>query len=112
MAYSESERRGLKQKRMFDDEKPEKKLRVQLTITNDAASEMKLVARWNMRVPETSPIYAAFGTEQAVVSGNENLNTWTFSKGGYLMDCDVFVQARRVDQFVMATIQPIRGQFK
>jgi len=110
MGYSEGERRGLKQKPMFDDEKPEKKLRVQLAIPNDAASEMKLTARWNMRVPESSPIFTAFNSEQEEVSGEENLNTWTFSKGGYLMDCDVFVQARRVDQGVMATVQPIPNQ--
>lgn len=106
MAYSESERRGLKQRRMFDEDKPEKKLRVQLTVQNDAASQMKLTARWNMRVPESSAIFAAFHGELPDATDEENLKAWTFSKGGYLMDCDVFVQARRVDQFVMATIQP------
>lgn len=107
MAYTESERRGLNQRRMFDEEKPEKKLRVQLTVQNDAASQMKLTARWNMRVPESSAIFVAFQKELPDATGEENLKAWTFSKGGYLMDCDVFVQARRVDQFVMATIQPI-----
>ena len=107
LAYSESERRGLKQLRMFDDDKPEKKLRVQLSIPNDAASDMKLKTHWNMRVPESSQIYSAFSNIEEEKSGVENLNTWTFSKGGYLLDCEVFVQARRVDQFVMATIQPI-----
>lgn len=105
MAYSESERRGLKQSRMFDEDKPEKKLRVQRTVPNDAASEMKLTARWNMRVPDSSVIYNAFHEQLGDNSGKENLNTWIFSKGGYLMDCDVFIQARRVDQFVMGTIQ-------
>lgn len=107
MAYSESQRRGLNQMRMFDEEIPEQKLRVQLAIPNDAATDMNLTARWNMRVPETSPIFAAFTTDQEEVTGVENLNTWTFSKGGHLMSCEVFVQARRVDQFVMATIQPL-----
>lgn len=108
MAYTESERRGLNQRRMFDVDKPEKKLRVQLAIPNDAASEMNLTARKNMRVPESSPIFTAFMADQEEASGVENLNTWTFSKGGYLMNCEVFVQARRIDEFVMATLQPTR----
>lgn len=107
MAYSEEERRSLKQQRMFDDDKPEKKLRVQLTVQNDAASRMKLAARWNMRVPESSIVYAAFHQQLGDSSSYENLNSWTFSKGGALMDCDVFVEARRVDQFVMSMIQPL-----
>lgn len=106
MAYSESERRELNQLRMFDDDKPEMQLRVQLSVPNAAASLMKLTARWNMRVPESSVIYSAFSGELPESTGEENLKTWTFSKGGYLMDRNVFVQARRIDQIVMATIQP------
>jgi len=107
LAFSEGERRGLKQKRMFEVDAPEKKLRVQLTVQNDVASEMKLTARWNMRVPDSSIVFAAFQQQLEDCSGNENLNSWTFSKGGSLMDCNVFIQARRVDQIVMATIQPL-----
>ena len=105
MEYTASERRSLKQLRMFDD-KPEKKLRVQLAVPNGPASEMDLTARNNMRVPETSIIHRAFLDELTDATGEENLNTWTFSKGGSLIDCDVFIQARRIDQAVMATIQP------
>ena len=106
MEYTASERRGLKQMRMFDDDKPEKKLRVQLAVPNGPASEMDLTARNNMRVPESSVIYRAFVEELTDASGEENLNSWTFSKGGSLIDCEVFIQARRIDQAVMATIQP------
>lgn len=106
MAYSESERRGLNQLRMFSDDTPEMKLRVQTTVANDAARTMKLTARWNMRVPESSTVYAAFSQDLADAAGEENLNTWTFSHGGSLMDCDVFVQARKLEQMVIATIQP------
>ena len=60
---------------------------------------MKLTARWNMRVPESSFIYSAFHGELMEASGEENLKTWTFSTGGYLMNCDVFVEARRLDQW-------------
>lgn len=109
MEYTASERRALKQLRMFDD-KPEKKLRVQLAVPNDPASEMDLTARNNMRVPEASIIHRAFQDELTDATGEENLNTWTFSKGGSLIDCDVFIQARRVDQAVMATIQPRQAQ--
>jgi len=108
MEYTASERRGLNQMRMFD--KPEKKLRVQLAVPNIPASEMALTARNNMRVPEASIIYRAFQEELTDATGEENLNTWTFSKGGSLIDCDAFIQARRVDQAVMATIQPRIGE--
>ncbi|EMI55227.1 hypothetical protein [Rhodopirellula sallentina] len=110
MEYSVSERRGLNQMRMFDDDKPEKKLRIQRAVPNDAASEINLTVRWNMRVPESSIIYTAFHEEITDATGEENLNTWTFSKGGSLIDCDVVIQTRRVDQLVMATIQPRVGQ--
>tara|TARA_R110002072_G_scaffold302996_1_gene490924 strand:+ start:38408 stop:39406 length:999 start_codon:yes stop_codon:yes gene_type:complete len=106
MEYTANERRGLNQMRMFDDDKPEKKLRVQLAVPNGPASEMDLTARNNMRVPESSVIYRAFVEELPDASGEENLNSWTFSKGGSLIDCEVFIQARRIDQAVMATIQP------
>lgn len=106
MAHSAGERRGLNQLRMFDDKLPEMKLRVQITVPNDAARAMNLTARRNMRVPESSVIYAAFRDELQDATGEENLNTWTFSNGGSLMDCEVFVQACRADQIVMATIQP------
>jgi hypothetical protein len=110
MAHSESERRSLKQMRMFDDV-PEQKLRVRLSVPNQAASSMGLKTRWNMRVPETSILFSTFhGKDESETSGQENLCTWTFSSGDSLMNCDVFIQARRLGDFVMATIQPIRTQ--
>jgi len=106
MEHSESERRSLKQMRMFD-ETPVQKLRVRSTVSNKAASDMGLTTRWNMRVPETSIIFTAFHNENdADFSGQENLNSWTFSGGNSLMDCEVFIEARRIGKTVMATIQP------
>lgn len=90
--------------RMFDE--PEMKLRIQLVIPNKPASDMQLTVRNNMRVPEASIIYRAFTDKLSDVIGKENLNAWTFSKGGNLMDCEVLIQARRMEQIVMATIQP------
>ncbi|MEM1224046.1 MAG: hypothetical protein AAGJ40_00005 [Planctomycetota bacterium] len=109
MAHSESERRSLKQMRMFDDT-PETKLRVRLTVPNKAASDMGLRTRWNMRVPKSSILFSTFhDNSDSLKSGDENLSTWTFSSGDSLMDCDVFIQARRIGDTVMATIQPRRG---
>lgn len=106
MAHSESERRSLKQMRMFDDV-PEEKLRVRLTVPNKAASDMGFRARWNMRVPESSILFSTFhDNADSDTSGEENLSTWTFSSGDSLIDCDVFIQARRIGDSVMATIQP------
>ena len=104
MGYTAEERRGLNQMRMFDE--PEMKLRIQLVIPNKPASDMQLTVRNNMRVPETSIVYRAFEDKLSDVIGEENLKTWTFSKGGHLLDCDVLIQARRIDDLVMATIQP------
>lgn len=110
MAHSESERRSLKQMRMFDDV-PDQKLRVRLTVPNQAASDMGLRTRWNMRVPESSILFSTFHDDaDSDTSGKENLNTWTFSSGDSLMDCNVFIQARRIGDSVMATIQPRVGQ--
>ena len=106
MEYTEGERRDRKQRRMVDFGEPEKKLRVRLAVPNQAASDMGLIARWNMRVPETSVIYSVFHEDLTDSSGEEDLNKWTFSSGGYLMDCEVFVQARKLDGLVIATIQP------
>lgn len=111
MAHSESERRSLKQMRMFDDA-PEEKLRVRLTVPNQAALDMGLRTRWNMRVPESSILFSTFHEDSdADRSGEENLNAWTFSSGDRLMDCNVFIQARRIGDSVMATIQPRQSDF-
>ncbi|MCO8125125.1 hypothetical protein NHH03_25540 [Stieleria sp. TO1_6] len=110
MAHSESERRSLKQMRMFDDV-PEEKLRVRITVPNEAALDIGLRTRWNMRVPESSILFSTVhDNADSDTSGDENLSTWTFSSGDSLMDYDVFIQARRIGDSVMATIQPRRGQ--
>ncbi|MBI2480914.1 MAG: hypothetical protein HYV60_20470 [Planctomycetia bacterium] len=106
LAFSEGERRSRNQKRMFAFDEPEEKLRVRLSVPNQSAAKMGLTARWNMRVPDSSIIYTAFQEELTDATGEENLKTWTFSKGGYLMDCEVYIQARRVDQVIMAIVQP------
>ena len=106
LGYTTKERRGLNQSVLFDGDKPEKKLRVRLAVSNRPAKEKKLTARYNMQVPTTSVVHRAFTEQLSNASGEENLNTWVFSKGGSLDDCDVVIHARQIDQIVMATIQP------
>ncbi len=90
----------------FDDMKPEAKLRVSLVVPNDAATKNGFTVQNNMRIPESSVIHRAFGDDTTDLSGNENLGDWTFSDGGGLDYCDVYIEARSNGKTVMATIQP------
>jgi hypothetical protein len=90
----------------FDDMKPEAKLRVSLVVPNEAATKNGFTVQNNMRIPESSVIHRAFGVDTNDLPGNENLGTWTFSDGGGLDDCDVFIEARSTEKTAMATIQP------
>lgn len=106
MALSESERRSSAQKRMFDTA-PKEKLRVRRSLPNKAASDLGMATRWNMRVPESSIVFEAFhSADDLSKSGSENLNTWTFSSGDSLIDCEVFIEACRFGDSLMVTIQP------
>lgn len=104
--YREEERRNLRQGVLFDEVRPEPKLRVSLVVPNESANKAGLAVRWNMQVPDSSVIYRAFEERQSELFGHENLSDWTFSQGGSLDSCEVFVQARRVGGLVMATVQP------
>ena len=109
MQYREQERRSLNQGRLFDDDRPQPKLRVSQVVPNNAAVKSGLVVRWNMRVPEGSVIHKLFQEDETELSGDENLAEWTFSGGGGLKPCEVFIQARSIGEAAMVTIQPRNG---
>ena len=83
------------------------KLRVGLAVPNQAAIDQDFRVMPNMRVPEGSVIHKLHSdatAEQA--SGKENLESWEFSDGGSLPDCEVWVDARKAGDRVIAIVQP------
>ena len=78
-------------------------LRVTPQAHNDAAPTASLYVIPNMRVPESSPIFAAYqtGVEQ---SAPECLDNWTTSDRKRLPSVDVFTSARRFGSTVYAVL--------
>jgi hypothetical protein len=112
MKYKADEERRLrsKQRKLFQDDPPVAKLRVGLAVPNSAAVERDFRVMPNMRVPESSVIHKLHsdaGAEQA--SGRENLGSWEFSNGNSLPDCEVWVDARKAGERVIAIVQPTNG---
>ena len=107
--YKADEERRLrsKQRRFFADDPPLAKLRVGLAVPNQAATKEDFRIVPNMRVPEGSVIhklYADANAEEA--SGRENLGSWEFSDGSSLPDCEVWVDARKAGDGLVALVQP------
>jgi len=95
------------QAEMFPDDKPEAKLRTRSVRPNDQASSMDFAIHPNMRVPESSLIHKLHQAETMDEDfGAENLDAWTFSTGGGLPACPVWVEARKVKDRVFAIVQP------
>jgi len=61
----------------------------------------------NMRVPESSVIHRLLtdGKEEHA-TGDENLSDWKFFSGSSLTDCEVWIEARRLPDRVIAIVQP------
>lgn len=107
MRLREEERRNKRQK-SFLNIAPKPKFRVSTTISNKAAQNTKLAVRWNMQIPEASVIFQAQSLpDDSELAMKENLEDWTFSKGGGLTPCEVFVQARKFGDAVLAIIQQL-----
>ena len=108
--YKADEERRLrsKQRKLFQDDPPVAKLRVGLAVPNPAAIERGFRIVPNMRVPEDSAIHKLHSDASAEqASGTENLESWEFSDGNSLPDCEVWVDARKVGDRVMAIVQPL-----
>jgi hypothetical protein len=67
-------------------------LRVSPQAANSFARAADLFVPDNMRVPSTSPLFAAF-TESGEFTGTENLSNWTSSDGGHLANVSVLTSA-------------------
>jgi len=109
MKYRADEERRLrsKQQKFFADDPPVAKLRVRLAVPNEAASDEGFRIVPNMRVPEGSIIHKLYSDASAEeASGGENLGVWEFSNGSSLSDCEVWVDARKVGDRIIAIVQP------
>jgi hypothetical protein len=109
--YKVGEERRLrsKQRKFFAEDPPVAKFRVGLAVPNPAAVERDFGIVPSMRVPEVSVIHKLHSdasVEQA--SGRENLGAWEFSNGTSLPDCEVWVDARKAGDRVIAIVQPAK----
>ena len=109
LKYKVGEERRLRsrQQTLFEDDPPVAKLRVGLTVPNQSAIDRGFRIMPNMRVPEGSVIHdlhADTTAEQA--SSEEDLGTWEFSDGNSLPDCEVWVEARKAGDRIIAIVQP------
>jgi len=109
---AEEERRLRSMQRKFSaDDPPVAKLRVGLAVSNQAANDEGFRIAPNMRVPAGSVIHKLHSDANAEeASGSENLVAWEFSNGNSLPDCEVWVDARKVGERVIAIVQPVDGQ--
>jgi hypothetical protein len=87
---------------------PERKLRVLKILGNDIARANQLKIHHNMQVPAGSLLHRFFYKQNGVVEddakGIENLNMWRHSGGKSLGNFDVEIQARRVQDSVIALV--------
>lgn len=106
---AEEERRLYSRQRKFlDDDSPVAKLRVGLAVPNQAASDEGFRIAPNMRVPEGSTIHKLYSEPNSeAASGSENLGAWEFSNGSSLPEREVWVDARKAGERVIAIVQPI-----
>jgi len=96
------------QRRFLDDDPPVAKLRVGLSVPNRAASDEGFRIAPNMRVPEGSTIHKLYSEPNVVeASGSENLGAWEFSNGSSLPEREIWVDARKAGERVIAIVQPI-----
>jgi len=112
MKYKAHEERRLrsKQRALFQDDPPVAKLRIGLAVPNQAANDQDFRIVPNMRVPEGSIIHKLHSDASAEqASGSENLESWEFSDGGSLPNCEVWVDARKAGDRVIAIVQPTNG---
>jgi hypothetical protein len=111
--YKANEERRLrsKQRTFLQDDPPLAKLRVGLAVPNQAAIDRDFRVMPNMRVPEGSVIHKLHSDSTAeLASGTENLELWEFSDGGSLPACEVWVDARKAGERIIAIVQPTNGK--
>ncbi len=93
---------------LFDDLRPVQQLRAVQVVANLAAQDSKLFIAPNMRIPPSSIIHRLFLDETVMQSsGLDNLGEWEHFGGKRLAKRDVWIEARRVKERVIAVVQPV-----
>jgi hypothetical protein len=109
LAHKADERRNINRGStwLFEDAKPEAKLRAVQVVPNAAAQVAGLFIAPNMRVPESSVIHRLHDDESAVeASDREDLGMWEHSRGKHLESRKVWVEAKKFKERVIAIVQP------
>ncbi|KAA5538592.1 hypothetical protein FYK55_27280 [Roseiconus nitratireducens] len=107
LGHKKEVRRKLATPSLFNDATPSGELRAVKVLQNKAAQNARFTIPTNMRVPVGSLIHRLFDAEpQADGSAQEDLNHWE-SQGRSLEACPVVVEARKVPDRVIATVQPL-----
>jgi hypothetical protein len=108
LAHKAEDRKDLEQgvTWLFGDMQPVNQLRAVLVVPNQAAQDSKLLIHPNMRIPPSSIIHQLYLTESTAQSSDlENLGNWEHSGGKYLAKRDVWIEAKRVKDRVIAIVQ-------
>lgn len=93
---------------LFEEAAPEAQLRAVLVLPNAAAQKSNLFIAPKMRIPSSSVIHRLFHTPFGLENaGRENLNSWEHSGGKRLADQEVWVEAKKVKDRVIAIVQPL-----
>ena len=92
---------------LFEDARPEARLRAVQVVPNAAARAANLTIVTNMRIPESSVIHRLHRDEDASeASGREDLGSWEHSGGKRLERREVWIDARKMKGRIMALLQP------
>jgi hypothetical protein len=83
-------------------------LRAVQVVLIGTAQKAKLFIAPKMRIPEGSVIHRLFHDEFGTdVEGEENLSLWEHSGGKRLADQQVWIEAKKVRDRVVAIVQPL-----
>jgi len=109
-AFKAEDRREINRGRqwLIEDLRPVPELRAVKVFPNDAAKLKGLFIIPKMRIPESSQVHRIF-CDDTLASGvtSENLGQWEHSGGKRLADQDVWVEARKARDRVIALVQAI-----
>lgn len=106
MGLRRDQQRSLAQGRLEFHDPPVRVLRAIDVTVNDAAQRTGLVIPRNMRVPEDSVIKRAFLEGRAHVEADEDLSSWTTSKGERLPARAMHVVATNMKDHIRALVTP------
>jgi hypothetical protein len=96
------------QRVLFEECRPVAKLRAVEVLPNPAAQKANFRIAPKMRIPENSVIHRLFLDEDGrEAAGGENLNSWEHSGDKRLADQEVWIEARKVKDRVIAIVQPV-----